>query len=90
MPWGRIFSKKRVGGGGQPFTFFWVSRVFIYIDIPVSHSVTPMGNVTKYLQKLGMGVYDNENQPGVSKKNNPNLGKQRFSTHQLEVKYAVG
>ena len=30
-------------------------------------SVPPMGNVTKYLQKLGMGVYDNENQPGVSK-----------------------
>ena len=26
------------------------------------------GNVTKSLQTLGMGVYDNENQPGVSKK----------------------
>ena len=23
-------------------------------------------------------------------KNNPNLGKPRFSTHRLEVKYAVG
>ena len=53
-------------------------------------SVAPMGNVTKYLQKLGMGVYNNENQPGVSKKNNPNLGKPHFSTHLLEVKYAVG
>ena len=43
--------------------------VFIYLcNIPVPRSVTPMGNVTKYLQKLGMGVYDNENQPGVSKK----------------------
>ena len=49
-----------------------------------------MGNVTKYLQKLGMGVYDNENQLGVSKKNDPNLGKPRFSIYRLEVKYAVG
>ena len=48
-------------------------------------SVSPMGNVTKYLQKLGMGVYNNENQPGVSKK-----GKPRFSTHRLEVNYVVG
>ena len=38
------------------------------LNIPVPRSVTPMGNVTKYLQKLGMGVYDNENQLGVSKK----------------------
>ena len=60
------------------------------IIIPVPRSVTPMGNVTKYLQKLGMGVYNNENQPGVSKKNNPNMGKPRFSTHRLEVNYAVG
>ena len=36
--------------------------------LPVPRSVMPMGNVTKYLQKLGMGIYDNENQPGVSKK----------------------
>ena len=50
----------------------------------------PMGNVTKYLQKLAMGVYDNKNQPGVSKKYNLNLGKPLFSTNRLEVKYVVG
>ena len=38
------------------------------MQIPVPRSVTPMGSVPKYLQKLGMGIYDNENQPGVSKK----------------------
>ena len=48
------------------------------------------GQCDQYLQKLGMGVYDNENQLGVSKKKNPNLGKKHFSTHRLEVKYAVG
>ena len=53
-------------------------------------SVTPMGNVTKYLQKLGMGVYDNENQPGCFEKNNPNLRKPCFSIYRLEVKYAFG
>ena len=37
-----------------------------------------------------MGVHVDENQPGVSKKNNPTFGKPRFSTHRLEVKYAVG
>ena len=37
-------------------------------ELPVPHSVTPMGNVAKYLPKLGMGIYDNENQPGVLKK----------------------
>ena len=58
--------------------------------LPVLSSVMPIGNVTKYLQKLGMGVYDNENQPGVSKKKNLNLGKPCFSIYRLEVKYAVG
>ena len=48
-----------------------------------------MGNMTKYLQKLGMGVNDNENQKGFQK-NNLNLEKPCFSTHHLEVKYAVG
>ena len=33
------------------------------VHLPVPRSVTPMGSVTKYLQKLGMGVYNNENQP---------------------------
>ena len=47
-----------------------------------------MGNVTKYLQKLGMGIYDEA--AGRFKKNNLNLGKPHFSTHRLEVKYAVG
>ena len=37
-------------------------------NILVACSATPMGNVTKYLKKLGMGVYDNENQLGVSRK----------------------
>ena len=36
--------------------------------VPVPCSVMSMGNVTKYLQKLGMGVYKNENQQGVWKK----------------------
>ena len=34
----------------------------------------PMGNVTQYLQKLGIGIYDAENQPEVLEKNNLNLG----------------
>ena len=38
--------------------------VFLYI--PYRLSEASMGNVTKYLQKLGMGVYDN--QLGISKK----------------------
>ena len=46
-----------------------------------------MGNVTKYLQKLGMGIYDKP--AGCFQKNNLNLGKPHFSTHRLEVKYAV-
>ena len=50
----------------------------------------PMGNVTKYLQKLGMGVLRQWKPAGHFEKNNPNLGKSRFSTHRLEVKYAVG
>ena len=49
----------------------------ILLKIPVPHSVSPMGNVTKYLQKLGMGVYNNENQPGVSKKTSESSSKSR-------------
>ena len=45
-----------------------ISQIEEQLSILVPRSVTPMGNVTKYLQKLGMGIYDNENQPGVSKK----------------------
>ena len=41
-------------------------RFILYLLVP--RSVAPMGNVTEYSQKLGMGVHDNENQPGVSKK----------------------
>ena len=58
--------------------------VFLYL---LSEAL--MGNVTKYLQKLGMGIYYKENQPSVLKKNNQNLEKPCFTTHQLEVKYAV-
>ena len=46
-------------------TVFSIQNSQLLIYLPVPRSVTPMGNVTKYLQKLGMGVYDNENQPGV-------------------------
>ena len=45
-----------------------MTRCITLSIIPVPRSVTPMGNVTKYLQKLGMGVYNNENQLGVLKK----------------------
>ena len=37
-------------------------------------SLTPMGNVSKYVQKLGMGIYDKENQSCVSKKYSLNSG----------------
>ena len=40
----------------------------LHRNVPVPRSVAPMGNVTKYLQKLRMGVYDNENQPGILRK----------------------
>ena len=49
----------------------------------------PMGNMTKYLQKLGMGVYNNEKQPGVSKKITQIWGN-RVLAHRLEVNYVVG
>ena len=38
------------------------------ILIPVPCSVTLIGDASKYLQKLGRGVYDNESQLGVPKK----------------------
>ena len=49
------------------FVIHVIGEVFL---LQVPRSVMPMGNVTKYLQKLGMGVYDNKNQQGVSKKIN--------------------
>ena len=30
-------------------------------------SEVPRGDITKYFQKLGMDIYDNENQPGIRK-----------------------
>ena len=48
-----------------------------------------MGNVTKYLKKVGDGRLKRK-PTGRVEKNNPNLGKPHFSTHRLEVKYAVG
>ena len=56
----------------------------IFWNIPYPLSEAPMGNVTSYLQKLGMGVYDNK-KSARRLKNNLNLGEPRFSTRQLEV-----
>ena len=44
-----------------------------------------MGDVGKYLQKLGMDIYDNETQPGVPKNNDLKTVYSCFSIHQLEV-----
>ena len=57
------------GGGGD------TRQVFIG-HLQLLLSVEPMGNVTKYLQKLVMGVYNNENHPGVSRK--PEFGETAF------------
>ena len=53
-------------------TFLWKKYLEIHSGVsnilPVPRSVAPMGNVTKYLQKFRMGVYDNENQPDILRK----------------------
>ena len=43
-------------------------------DLAYPPSEAPMCNVTNYLQKLGMGVYNNENEPGVLKKTQKTRG----------------
>ena len=57
-------------------------------NLTVSCSYVPMGFVTKYLQKLGMGAIDSENQPGVFPPKRPEIWSSYFSICQLEVKTA--
>ena len=56
--------------------------------LPVPLSVAPMG--TQIFAKVGDGRLQQLKPAGHFKKKIPNLGKPRFSTHQLEVKYVVG
>ena len=39
-----------------------------YSKIMYPHFVMPMGNVSKYVRKLVMGIYNDENQSGVCQK----------------------
>ena len=48
-------------------------------NIPYSGSVTPMENVSKYGQNLGMDIHNNENLWGVVKKKGPEFAYSHFS-----------
>ena len=48
------------------------------------------GQCDQIFVKGGVGRLRHWKPAGRFEKNNPNLGKPRFSTHRVEVKYAVG
>ena len=64
--------------------------ILLLIRTTVAALCSAHGQCDQIFAKVGDGRLHQRKPAGHFEKNDPNLGKPCFSTHQLEVKYVVG